>query len=89
MKWTLQLGRTTVTVPRRIADPDNPSVRLLPSEIFGLLGAPITSPHDRVVTVTASSGSGVDLDRRDVQGPAVGDDDARGPTVVRSGLPVR
>ncbi len=56
MRWTLQLGRRTVSVPRSIADPSNPSVRLLPSEIFGLLGAPVTSPHDRVVTVTASSG---------------------------------
>ncbi len=57
MQWTLQLGHKTVTVPPGIADPGNPSVRLLPSEIFGLLGAPVTSPDDRVVTVTATSGS--------------------------------
>jgi hypothetical protein len=56
MTWTLKLGRTTVIVPRRLANANLPYVRLLPSEIFGMLGAPTTSPHDRVVTVTASSG---------------------------------
>jgi len=56
MSWTLRLGRNTVSVPTSIADPETPSVRLLPSEIFGLLSAPTTSTHDRVVTVTASSG---------------------------------
>jgi hypothetical protein len=55
LKWQLQLGRTTVKVPNQLFDAGNPSLRLLPSEIFGLLGAPVTAPRDRVVTVTASN----------------------------------
>ena len=56
MKWTLQLGHRKVNVPGSLFDSDVPSVRLLPSEIFDLLGQPTTSRSDRVVTVTASSG---------------------------------
>jgi hypothetical protein len=56
MKWTLALGRTTVKVPARLFDSGVPALRLLPSEIFGLLGAPVTARRDRVVTVTATSG---------------------------------
>jgi hypothetical protein len=56
LNWTLQLGRRTVDVPRSLYDGGVPAVRLLPAEIFGLLGAPVTAPSDRVVTVTASSG---------------------------------
>ena len=57
MKWTLQLGRTTVKVPNKLFDSGSPSLRLLPDEIFGLLGAPTTARRDRVVTVTASNGN--------------------------------
>jgi hypothetical protein len=57
MKWTLTLGHNTVKVPGNLYDSDNPSIRLLPSEIFGLLGNPVTASSNRVVTVTASSGS--------------------------------
>ncbi len=56
LKWTLQLDRRKVNVPGSLYDSGVPALRLLPSEIFGLLGAPVTSRFDRVVTVTASSG---------------------------------
>jgi hypothetical protein len=56
LKWTLQLGHRKANVPGSLFDSSEPSLRLLPSEIFDLLGAPVTSRFDRVVTVTASSG---------------------------------
>ncbi|WP_028060846.1 S8 family serine peptidase [Candidatus Solirubrobacter pratensis] len=56
MRWTLALGRNSVTVPGKLYDAGAPALRLLPSEIFDLLGAPVTARRDRVVTVTASSG---------------------------------
>jgi hypothetical protein len=56
LKWTLQLGKRKVNVPGKLFDAGVPSLRLLPSEIFELLGEPVTSRADRVVTVTASSG---------------------------------
>lgn len=55
--WQLKLGSTTVNVPGSLFDARLPYLRLLPSEIFGLLGAPVTASADRVVTVTARSGS--------------------------------
>ncbi len=57
-RWTLSLdGAPAVSVPSSYFDKTHPSLRLLPSEIFGLLGAPVTSAGDRVVTVTAKNGS--------------------------------
>jgi hypothetical protein len=56
-KWTLKLGDRTETVPSRLFDNRLPFIRLLPSEIFGLLDAPTTSTSDRLVTVTARAGS--------------------------------
>jgi hypothetical protein len=52
-RWTLGLGGRTVDVPNQLIDERLPAIRLLPSEIFGLLEAPVTAPTDRVVTVTA------------------------------------
>ncbi|MBO0838088.1 MAG: S8 family serine peptidase, partial [Actinobacteria bacterium] len=56
-QWSLSLGGKTVLVPQDLSDPTLSYVRLLPSEIFGLLGAPVTAAGDRVVTVTARSGA--------------------------------
>ncbi|HEX2785361.1 MAG TPA: S8 family serine peptidase [Ilumatobacteraceae bacterium] len=56
-RWTLSLGRRSVDVPGFWADRNEPFVRLLPTEIFALLGQPVTSNADRVVTVTARNGS--------------------------------
>src|SRR3954454_4571544 len=56
LRWRLQLGHRRVDVPGALFDSGVPSLRLLPSEIFALLGEPVTSRFDRVVTVTASSG---------------------------------
>jgi Subtilase family len=56
LSWTLSLGSRTVNVPNRLFDGKTPFIRLLPSEIFGLLGEPLTARNDRVVTVTAKSG---------------------------------
>jgi hypothetical protein len=55
-RWTLTLGSRTVSVPRSLYDAGVPALRLLPAEIFGLLGQPTTASAARVVTVTASSG---------------------------------
>jgi Subtilase family len=55
-QWSLTLGGQTVAVPGGLFDQRLPFIRLLPSEIFGLLGASVTSASDRVVTVTARSG---------------------------------
>ncbi len=41
--WSLQLGGRTVAVPGASYNPRYPFLRLLPSEIFGLLGAPVTA----------------------------------------------
>lgn len=54
--WTLKLGSRTVDVPGALFDSHLPYVRLLPAEIFNLLGAPLTAAADRVVTVRARSG---------------------------------
>src|SRR5439155_4807247 len=54
-QWSLTLDGHTVGVPDSLFDQRLPFIRLLPSEIFGLLGAPLTATTDRVVTVTARS----------------------------------
>ncbi len=54
--WTLQLGNQRVEVPNQYFDRGLPYIRLLPSEIFGLLNKPLTYSSDRVVKVTARSG---------------------------------
>jgi hypothetical protein len=55
MSWTLTLNKDTVSVPNKDFDKKSPSLRLLPSEIFSLLGKPLTAKNDRVVTVTATN----------------------------------
>lgn len=52
--WQLALGSRRVAVPSVDHDPSLPYLRLLPQEIFTLLGAPLTAPQDRVVEVTGS-----------------------------------
>ncbi len=55
--WSLSLGGRTESVPDSLVVNERlPFIRLLPSEIFGVLEAPVTAPADRVVTVTASAG---------------------------------
>jgi hypothetical protein len=56
-RWTLSLGNRTVNVPGVLTNSHLPFIRLLPVEIFALLGQPVTSNHDRVVTVTARNGN--------------------------------
>jgi hypothetical protein len=51
--WTLSSGARTATVPARDFDPSRASLRLLPTEIFAMLGLPATSATDRTVLVTA------------------------------------
>jgi hypothetical protein len=58
LDWKLSLGSKTVDVPDQYFDGHQPYLRLLPSEIFGLLGAPVTSTSDRVVKVTAKNYTG-------------------------------
>jgi hypothetical protein len=53
--WKLASGNRTALVPTAIYDTRQPYLRLLPVEIFGLLGLPVTATNDRVVAVTASS----------------------------------
>jgi hypothetical protein len=52
--WRLSLGSRQVAVPPADYQADRPYLRLLPQEIFTLLGAPLTAPEDRVVEVTGS-----------------------------------
>jgi hypothetical protein len=59
--WSLQLGGRTVAVPGSWYDARYPFIRLLPSEIFGLLGAPVTASTDRVVAVTITGPGGISL----------------------------
>jgi hypothetical protein len=56
-RWTLSLGNRTVNVPGALTDSSLPFIRLLPIEIFTLLGQPVTSAQDRVVMVTARNGN--------------------------------
>jgi hypothetical protein len=56
--WTLSSGTRTVTVPGKDFDPSRASLRLLPTEIFQMLGLPTTSGTDRMVLVTAQVAGG-------------------------------
>jgi hypothetical protein len=55
MQWTLNFNKLSVDVPNKYFDKGTPSLRLLPSEIWGLIGKPLTTNNDRVVTVTATN----------------------------------
>jgi hypothetical protein len=55
-RWSLRLGGDAVDVPGGLFDGRLPFIRLLPSQIFGLLGRPVTAASDRAVTVTARAG---------------------------------
>jgi hypothetical protein len=56
--WTLSSGARTVTVPVKDFDPSRASLRLLPTEIFQMLGLPTNSGTDRTVLVTAQVAGG-------------------------------
>jgi len=55
--WSLGYNGTTTAVPTGDYDASLPYLRLLPSEIFTIVGQPVTAPTDRVVTVTVTSGA--------------------------------
>ncbi len=55
--WSLASNGATVPVPTADYDASLPYLRLLPSEIFDILGQPTTAGSDRVVTVTVTSGT--------------------------------
>jgi len=56
--WTLSSGARMVTVPGKDFDPSRASLRLLPTEIFQMLGLPTNSGTDRTVLVTARVAGG-------------------------------
>ncbi len=55
--WSLGYNGATTAVPAGDYDASLPYLRLLPSEIFTIVGQPVTATVDRVVTVTVTSGS--------------------------------
>ena len=54
-EWRLSSEGRSVNIPSELYDQRRPYVRLLPSEIFGFLGLPVTSTSDRTVTVKVIS----------------------------------
>ena len=59
-RWSFAYGGKTAGLARAAYDPSQPYIRLLPIEIFDLLGQPTTAAKDRVVAVTVRS-SGLSL----------------------------
>jgi hypothetical protein len=53
--WSLAFGNKTIKVPAADFDPSRPSLRLLPTEIFKLLGMNPASSQGRTVRVTATT----------------------------------
>ncbi len=59
-RWSFALGSgASVALPAAQYTDTLPYVRLLPSEIFGLLGQPLTALGDRVVNVTVTTNNGL------------------------------